>query len=202
MKFCKSFAKMFLLISHIWRYVCMMLVRPAFHCFGTNFIFDSRDHFSYQNIEVGDDVSLGSGAVLMASDSRILIGNKVMFGPGVMVVGGNHNTIQHGRFMYDVVEKRKEDDQDVVIEDDVWVGCGAIILKGVRIGRGSIVAAGALVNKDIPPYTIVAGVPAKVIRVRFEDFEILRDHDAALYPPERRMDGSALREILKHVQKE
>jgi acetyltransferase-like isoleucine patch superfamily enzyme len=195
----KLFAKSLLFIRRSWREILMRLLRPAFGRYGRNFIFGPHDHFNFENIEVGDDVSLGSGAVLMASESRILIGDKVMFGPNVTVVGGNHNTSQRGKFMYDVIQKRPEDDQDVVIEDDVWVGCGAIILKGVRIGRGSIVAAGALVNRDVEPYSIVGGVPARVIGVRFGDFETLRNHDTALYPPDKRLKDDALKELLQHV---
>lgn len=193
------FARSLLLVRRAWREILMRLLRPAFARYGANFIFDPHDHFSYEHIEVGDDVSLGSGAVLMASESRILIGDKVMFGPNVTVVGGNHNTSQRGRFMYDVIQKRPEDDQDVVIEDDVWVGCGAIILKGVRIGRGSIVAAGALVNREVEPYSIVGGVPARVIGVRFGDFETLRNHDTTLYPPDKRLKDDVLKEILQRV---
>ena len=76
-------------------------------------------------------------ASLMASESAITIGNKVMLAPHVTIVGGDHNTSVVGRFMFDVKVKRPEDDQAVTIEDDVWVGTGAIILKGVRIGRGA-----------------------------------------------------------------
>jgi acetyltransferase-like isoleucine patch superfamily enzyme len=178
-----------------------LLLRPAFGRCGRNFIFDPNDHFNHENIEVGNDVSFGSGAVLMATESRILIGNKVLFGPNVTVVGGNHNTSQEGKFIYDVTQKRQEDDQDVTVEDDVWVGTGAIILKGVRIGRGSIVAAGALVNKDVLPYTIVGGVPARVIGVRFEDFETLRRHDSSLYSPEKRLSDDVLKKTMEYVQK-
>ena len=194
----KLFAKGVIFFQRAWRHVWMMLLRPAFGRYGRNFIFDPRDHFNYGNIEVGDDVSLGTGAVFMATESKILIGNKVMFGPNVTVVGGNHNTSEAGRFMYDITQKRPEDDQDVVVEDDVWVGCGAIILKGVRIGRGSVVAAGALVNRDVLPYSIVGGVPAKVIGVRFRDLETLHRHDSALYPPEKRLGDDALRKTLEH----
>ena len=58
--------------------------------------------------------------------------------------------------------------QPVVIEDDVWVGANVTILKGVTIGHGSVVAAGAVVTKSCPPYSIIGGVPAKVLRRRFE----------------------------------
>lgn len=57
---------------------------------------------------------------------------------------------------------------DIILDDDVWIGYGAIIMSGVHIGQGAIVAAGAVVTKDIPPYAIVGGVPAKVIKYRFE----------------------------------
>jgi tetrahydrodipicolinate N-succinyltransferase len=57
----------------------------------------------------------------------------------------------------------------IVVEDDVWIGTNAVILSGVTLGRGSVVAAGAVVGKDIPPYAIVGGVPAKVIKYRFPE---------------------------------
>lgn len=61
------------------------------------------------------------------------------------------------------VEGDAVDDREVVIEDDVWIGCRAIILKGIRVGRGAIVAAGSIVTKDVPPYSVVGGVPARIL---------------------------------------
>lgn len=66
----------------------------------------------------------------------------------------------------------------IVVEDDVWIGYGATVLSGVTLGKGCVVGAGALVCKDIPPYAIVAGVPAKVIRYRFD--EAMRDRLATI----------------------
>jgi acetyltransferase-like isoleucine patch superfamily enzyme len=77
-------------------------------------------------------------------------------------------------------EKRPEDDRDVIIGDDVWIGARAIILHGVTIGRGSVVAAGAVVARDVPSYAIVGGVPARVIRYRWDPATIER-HEALLY---------------------
>ena len=85
-----------------------------------------------------------------------------------------------GRYMYDVDEKLPEHDLPIIIEDDVWIGTGAIILKGVRIGEGAIIASGALVNKDVPGYSIVGGVPAKVLKMRFTDEQII-EHKKALH---------------------
>ena len=179
-----------------WRRLLMLLMRPAFSKHGRNLIFDPNDHFNYENIEVGDDVSIGTGAMLLATESRIVMGNKVMLGPKVTIVGGNHNTSVVGKFMYDVHEKRPEDDQDVIIEDDVWIGSGAIILKGVRIGRGSIVAAGALVKKSIPPYVVAGGVPSRIIGLRFGNIETILEHEKNLYPPDRRLSSETLHSLL------
>lgn len=92
-----------------------------------------------------------------------------------------------GRFIYDIGEgeKNPEDDADVIIEDDVWVGCNVTILKGVTIGRGGIVAAGAVVTKSVPPYTIVGGVPAKKIGNRFKTVEDTIYHDSILFANNR-----------------
>jgi acetyltransferase-like isoleucine patch superfamily enzyme len=109
-----------------------------------------------------------------------------MFGPQVVLIGGGHNTSVVGRFMVDVHEKRPEDDRGVVIEDDVWVGCRAMILRGARIGRGSIVAAGAVVTKPVPPYSVVGGLPARVLKRRWDVETILR-HEAELYPEGERL---------------
>ena len=67
-------------------------------------------------------------------------------------------------------------DQPVVIEDDVWCGANVTILKGVTIGHGSVVAAGAVVTKSFPPYSIIGGIPAKLLKMRFTEEEI-KEHE-------------------------
>ena len=112
-------------------------------------------------------------------------------------LGRNHSSHFIGKLMIDYTldDKLKSDDEDVVIENDVWVGAGAIILKGVHIGRGAIVAAGAVVATHVPPYAFVAGVPAKTIRFRWGLEEILR-HETMLYPKEKRITKEELHHLL------
>lgn len=196
----RGVANLFILFRRVLKRIKMLIIRPAFGRYGKNFYPNpDTDYTWHRNIEVGDDVSIGGDGIFMCAKSKIIIGNKVMFGPRVTIVAGNHNTSLVGRFMTDVLEKRPEDDQDVVFEDDIWVGANATILKGVHVGRGSIIAAGALVTKDVPPYTIVGGLPAKVIGVRFDNLETLCRHDTALYPPEKRMSAEELQKILDLV---
>lgn len=79
--------------------------------------------------------------------------------------------------------KLPENDQDVIFEGDNWIRMNVTILKGVTIGRGCIVAAGAVVNKSTPRYSIVGGVPAKVLKMRFTP-EQIKGHEAILYGKE------------------
>ena len=158
----------------------MHLLMPLFGRHGKRFVFDPDGLYTYSNIFVGDDVSISKGACFSATGATLVIGNKVMFGPNVTIMCGDHNTSEIGRYMADVVDKKAGDDLPVVIEDDVWIGTGAILLKGVTVSRGAIVAAGAVVTKDVPPYAIVVGVPAKVARLRWSDSE-RAEHEVMLY---------------------
>ena len=77
-------------------------------------------------------------------------------------------------------DKLPENDQDVIIEEDVWCGSNVSIMKGVTIGRGSIVGAGSVVTKSCTPYSIIGGIPARVIKQKFTDEEI-KEHERILY---------------------
>lgn len=168
-----------------------VLLRPLFRSCGKNIRFDASGYYSFHSISIGDDVFIGPGAHFSASVSEIRIGNKVLFGPNVTIRGGNHNTSVIGAFMHDVKIKRPEDDQPVVIEDDVWVGCEVTILKGVIVGRGAVIAAGAVVTRSVPPYAIAGGVPAKTLKFRWSVEEIM-EHERRLYPAEKRLTREQL----------
>lgn len=90
-----------------------------------------------------------------------------------------------------------QNDAPVIIEDDVWAGANITILKGVTIGRGSVIAAGAVVTKSCPPYSIIGGIPAKVLKFRFSIDEILQ-HEEKLYPVNKRFTKEKLIEQRKN----
>lgn len=190
-------AKTLLLLVRINRRIKMKIMRFAFRKCGKNVFFDPGSLIKYENVEIGNDVFIGPGANLAASNSKIIFGNKIMLGPNVTIISGNHNTSLIGEYMYDVKEKRLEDDQDIVIEDDIWIGSRAIILKGVHLCRGCIVAAGSVVTHNAPPYTVIAGIPAKVISLRFSIENILR-HEKELYSAENRFSEEYLLAELSH----
>lgn len=176
----------------LWRRLTGFLYKPMFRHCGRNVILGMRGSiFTFGNISIGDNVCIGRGATFVSLLSTIDIGNKVMFGPNVTIYTGDHNTGVLGKAMWDTHEKRPEDDQPVVIEDDVWVGTNTTILKGVRVCRGAVVAAGAVVTRDVPPYSVVGGLPAKVLKWRWTVEEIL-EHERQLYAAEGRLSRERL----------
>lgn len=151
------------------------LQKKQFISCGENVLVGHDCSFIPAHIHVGNHVIIGERASFIASISHIYIGNYVMFGPNVTIRGGNHRYDIIGKYMYNVKENEKlpENDADVKIEDDVWIGCNVTILKGVHIGRGAIVGAGSVIRSSVPPYAIVVGNPAKVIKFRFDKSQIL-----------------------------
>lgn len=132
------------------------------------------------NIILGDDVTIGTDSIFLSTGAEIRIGNKVLFGPHVFIISGNHQINQVGQYITDVKLKTEKCDEDVIIEDDVWIGAGTIILKGVKIARGSVIAAGSVVTKSTEPYTVNGGNPCHLLKMRFTDKEIER-HEKILY---------------------
>ncbi|MBI4687083.1 MAG: acyltransferase [Nitrospirae bacterium] len=123
---------------------------------GKNVDVQNRARFSY-NLVIGDNSGLGENCRV---NPGVIIGSNVMMGPDVIILTQNHT---YTRETYNGFEKKP-----VIIEDNVWIGYRVIILPGVHVGRNAIIGAGAVVSKDVPPYAVVGGVPARVIKMRGE----------------------------------
>lgn len=109
------------------------------------------------DVMIGDHTRIGLHNTIIGP---VIIGSHVNLAQGITVTALNHN--------FEDSEKRIDEQgvstSAVVIEDDIWIGANAVVLPGVTIGHHSVVAAGAIVTKDVPPHSLVAGVPAKVIK--------------------------------------
>lgn len=132
------------------------------------------------SISIGDDVYIGNGSNIEC-DAKI--GSNVLMANNVAFIGKyDHNYQQVGKAIRFSSHVRDADydwkgkSLRVEIEDDVWIGYAAIILSGVRVGTGSIIAAGSVVTRDVEPYAIYGGAPAKKITNRFNSESDLNDH--------------------------
>lgn len=125
---------------------------------GQNSIVESPFYCVYgQNIHIGDHVYLNVQCTILDCN-EVRIGHHVMIGPGVHLYCAAHLLQAEARNQGWEVAK------PIVIEDNVWIGGGAILLPGVRIGRNAVVGAGAVVSRSVPANTVAAGNPARVIR--------------------------------------
>jgi acetyltransferase-like isoleucine patch superfamily enzyme len=114
-----------------------------------------------EGLRVGDDSNIGPYSYIGCS-GFIEIGKEVLMGPRVNLLAENHIFERADKTIRSQGVKREK----IHIQDNCWLGGGCTILAGIEVGYGSVVAAGAVVTKNVPPYSIVAGVPAKIIRSR------------------------------------
>lgn len=129
------------------------------------------------DLQAGAYSFINVGCVLQ---SRVRLGRYVMLGPEVVVVGGDHRIDVPG---VPSIFAGRPAALETVIGDDAWIGCRVIILNGVQIGEGAVVGAGAVVVKDVPPFEIHGGVPAKKIRDRFQNPDDRTKHEEMLRGP-------------------
>lgn len=112
---------------------------------------------------IGEGTYIGEMNNIRVGGALIHIGKKCLISQHVSIIGSNHSTGVGNYIMDQPWDCRKV---DVIIEDDVWIGCGSKIMPGITIGQGAIVAAGSVVTKNVMAYTIVGGIPAKYIKNR------------------------------------
>jgi len=117
--------------------------------------------FPGKGLEAGDDVDFALG-VIITTNGGVKIGNRVLIGYRAQIISANHIIPQYPEKIFSAGHEKK----GVVIGDDVWIGANSVILPGVTVGQGSVIAAGSIVTKDVQAYTIVGGIPAKLIKDR------------------------------------
>lgn len=144
-----------------WRKINAHNFTEATNCYNIRKVFVGKG--TYGNLDIRH---FGN------KNEKLIIGNYCSIGPEcVFLLGGEHdykkNSTYPFRVMYGLSENESITRGPIVIEDDVWIGFRCIIMSGVTIGRGAVLAAGSVITKDVPPYAIVGGVPAKLIKYRF-----------------------------------
>lgn len=114
------------------------------------------------SLSIGDRFSMNTNSIINADFGNIKIGNGVMIGPNVVIRASGHNFSNTNLDIW----YQGQTGGDIQIGDDVWIGSSVVILPGVKISNHVIIAAGAVVTKSMPPYSVVGGIPARVIKTR------------------------------------
>jgi acetyltransferase-like isoleucine patch superfamily enzyme len=168
-------------IPWIYRFVRWILISYRRRRFGLNHVhstfYMARGCLVSRDLVAHEFSFLNIGCIL---GPKVKLGRYVMLGPYVSIIGNDHVTSKPG---VPVIFSGRPNVKETVIEDDAWIGFGAIIMAGVRIGRGAIIGAGSVVTKNVPSYEIHAGVPAHKIGERFANEADRLRHDAMLDAP-------------------
>ena len=141
-----------------------LLIRPFMgHCGGKLAIREFAHIWNPWKFYVGHNCSIGRFSIVNCAD-EVRFGNDVRMGPHVMIT-----TLNHGLRRSQIIDAQVATVKPVVVGNDVWIGGHVLILPGVTIGDGAVLAGGAVVTKDVEPYTIVGGVPARAIGHRTDE---------------------------------
>ena len=187
------------IINRIKNYV---LFKCRFGHIGKNVLIDLPICFDNPaNVYLYDNTHLSSGSYISTTNAKFIMKRYSGASNNLMVRTGNHDMIV-GKFYRTITnrEKNKDLDKDVIVNDDVWIGCNVTLLSGVNVGRGAIIAAGAVVNKDVLPYSVVGGVPAKFIKFKWSVQQIL-EHERILYNENDRLSEKYLQFIFSEHQR-
>ncbi len=155
------------LVRALYRRVKMFFFRNFYGLKGVHKTFYMGGKSTLAKDLIADEYSfIGPGCVIY---SKVKIGKYSMLAPEVKIVGGDHFYKNPKK---PIIFSGREKELETIIGEDVWIGYGAFINRGVKIGNGAIVAAYSVVTKDVEAYTIVGGAPAKFIKNRFNEQEI------------------------------
>ena len=159
--------------------------------------------FSKKNLFLYENTSIPEGSLILNPRSKFIMKRGSFSSYNLCVCPGNHMPVV-GMWKHDVTDAIKDEldiegkyDHDIIVEEDVWLGINVTLLNGAHIGRGCIVGAGCVISGEWPPYSVIAGNPAKIIKPVFPLDDIIR-HEKKLYPSEERIPRERLNAIFNN----
>jgi acetyltransferase-like isoleucine patch superfamily enzyme len=148
-----------------------------------------------ENVYLEDFTRIQNHLNFISYKGKFTVKKYAAIGAGCTIIPGDHvPTVGVPQYLAGRLHIN-DVDGEIIVGEDAWVGAGTILLSHCKIGRGAVVAAGAVVSKHVPPYAVVAGIPAKIIATRFSIEQIL-EHEALLYPPEERISRDKLEKLF------
>lgn len=173
--------------------LCNVMSKPLYGGFtSTSNIRRNVKIYKRKNLYMSEHTNIDGGAVIMNTRANFIMKKYSGAAFGLTVITGGHLSVP-GMWFKDVTDSIKDEidvghieDQDIIVEEDVWIGARVTLLKGAHIGRGAVIGSGSVVRCKIPPYSLVVGNPAKVVGFKFTPDEIM-EHEKKLYDVENRL---------------
>lgn len=187
-------------LKHFARFVNVRFIKPknrkSFGYFGNTTLLKTPAMITNpSNVFLYEDIHVRGGLQIINGSGRVVIKKFTGIAPDCTIVTGNHTPTVGVPHRLGGPCHINDNEKGVIIEEGVWIGTRVTLLAGAHVGRGSVVGAQSLVNKEIPPYAVAVGSPAKVIASVFTIEQIL-EHERRLYKPEERFPRKYLEELF------
>ncbi len=168
----------------------------SFGKFGTGCKIGDNCALVPKNMYLDDYVVIQNLVNFISSEGKIKIGKFSVISSACIIIPGTHLAAVGIPFYYQAMHHLGDEHFAIEIEEDCWVGAGCTLLSKCKLGRGSVVAAGSVVTKEFPPYAVIAGVPAKIIGVKFSKEDILK-HERAIYSESERLSEESINALFE-----
>lgn len=182
-------------LSIIYKQYVAPLDPSGYGRLGKNSIIKNNSSLIKQNIIVDDWVVIQDHLNFISNKGKLIVGKYSVISSGCTIVPGAHKLTVGVPFYLATTNHINDDEGDIIIDEDCWVGTGCILLPKVHIGRGAVIGAGSVVTKDVPPYAVVVGAPARIVATKFS-LEQVFNHEKVLYPKNQRMKQADLEELF------
>ena len=169
--------------------------RKDFGKIGAHTIIKAGSQLVPQNMYLDDYVLIQNGNNFISHKGKLIVKKYSVISSGCIIVPSSHKLKVGVPFFLSAKEHIGDVDSDIIIEEDCWIGAGCILLPNVHIGRGVVVGAGAVVTKNIQPYSVAVGNPAKVIATRY-DLDSCLKHEKKIYSIKEQMDEKKLKGLF------
>ena len=177
------------------RYVIPQKRKVYNYCHDSAILEMPFDISNYKNISIGPCTKIRKGFIFLGKTGTFTLKKYSVVSMNCTVITDGHTQTLRVPQIISVALHVNDKVADIIVDEGVWIGMNCTLLPGTKIGRGAVIGAGSLVNKEIPPYAVAVGVPARIIASAFTIDEILI-HEEALYPPEERFTRKELEDIF------
>lgn len=187
-------------IKHFCRFVNVRFIKPknrkAFGYFGSTALLKTPAMITNPaNVFLYEDIHVREGLTIINDSGKVVIKKYTGIAPDCTIVTGNHTPTVGVPQRLGGPCHINDKEKGVTIEEGVWIGTRVTFLSGAHVGRGAVIGAQSLVNKEIPPYAVAVGAPAKIIASVFS-IEQIMEHERRLYKPEERLSREYLEDLF------